>query len=577
MFKRQIELIRKNPKKYLREHLLLFEDALDSVSTDNLLFLMLSSANYESVYYFDKVKAQLESKHDELSDPLRAYIYFCAEGIMSRSIMQPTNALRSFVNAYDRALLLDDPALIARSLVHLSTSFHLIEDLSLSISYATKAVEMTPYVDNPALKGDIYMNYGFLLHERHELKACLNAYHHAENYYAKLDERDEYLNYCVLLVNIGEAYFQSENSSKAISYIDTALEIANKQGFFPFLQGSIKIISDYYRRSNQLDKANDILNMYLDSHIKMTLNREKPAVVKHTGSLLKELESIHHLASQNTQLAAELESLHVILQRRSDHTTLKEDIIHTIAEGLKSNQFVPYVQAKWDTNTREIIGGEVLARWHYSDADIRTPYAFIDYIEDTPLIGKLTEVLLDATFESLGDLLSNRRQFRISFNLSAYQLVHQNIVGLLEHHCVKYGIKPDQIELEITERTFFENDKKAIEQLHHLWGNGFHLSLDDFGSGYSALSSILSLPLNTVKIDRSLIKDIDSFEKSEKLFIHIVEMLGDLGIETVAEGVETSRQLSIIKKTACRICQGYLEQAPMTTEDFKHYFYQHSQ
>lgn len=576
MLKRQIEVIRRNPKKYLRDHLLLFEDALESVTTDDLLFLMLSSANYESIYYFDKIRARLDDKQDELRDPLRTYIYFTAEGLLYRNTMQPTKALRNFVNAYDRALLLDDPALIALSFLHLSTSFHLIDDQSFSIAYATKAVEMTSYLESPALKGDIYMNYGFLLQERHELKACFNAYRHAENYYAKIDDREEYLNYCVLLINIGEVYFETQDSVKAGAYIDAAIEIADKHDFFPFLQGAVKVISDYCRQSNQLEKANTILNMYLDSHIKMTLSREKPTAETHKSIFLKELESIHHLASQNTQLAAELESLQVILQGSSDHKTLKDDIIHAIAEGLKANQFIPYVQAKWDTKTREIIGGEVLARWHYSDADIRTPYAFIDYIEDTPLIGKLTEALLDMTFDSLGELLTNHRQFRISFNLSAYQLIHQNIVGLLEHHCVKYGIKPDQIELEITERTFFENDKKAIEQLHHLWGNGFRLSLDDFGSGYSALSSILSLPLDTVKIDRSLIKDIDTFEKSEKLFIHIVEMLGDLGIETVAEGVETSRQLSIIKKTACGICQGYLEQAPMTTDDFKHYFYQHS-
>lgn len=130
-----------------------------------------------------------------------------------------------------------------------------------------------------------------------------------------------------------------------------------------------------------------------------------------------------------------------------------------ISEGLQNKGFVPYLQSKWSVGQKKIVGAEILARWQKPSGLISGPGDFIEAMENTDFICSLTESLLHDTLEAISTYIKNENpNFKIGFNVSPYQLVHQNLVHLLELCCITYHLKPKNFEVEIIERTFIENN-----------------------------------------------------------------------------------------------------------------------
>ena len=130
---------------------------------------------------------------------------------------------------------------------------------------------------------------------------------------------------------------------------------------------------------------------------------------------------------------------------------------------------------------------------------------------------------------------------------------------------MEYNISKDRIVLEITERSFINNNNAAIKQLHHLKLAGYKLALDDFGSGYASLSTISELPLDIVKFDRSLLKNVLTDEKALQLYKGIVYLISTLGMIGVSEGIETREQFELMKEINCNRVQGYLFHYPQNS------------
>lgn len=146
----------------------------------------------------------------------------------------------------------------------------------------------------------------------------------------------------------------------------------------------------------------------------------------------------------------------------------------------------------------------------------------------------------------------------VSINISPFQLRELNIVAILESACLKNKISPSAIQIEITERSVLEKDIDSLNNLYKLKEKGFKLALDDFGVGFSSLDCLRDLPLDVVKLDKSLIRNAQGKEKSEKLLRGIIHLLKDLDFGIVCEGIETEKEAALVSSLGCTLHQGFL-------------------
>ena len=156
----------------------------------------------------------------------------------------------------------------------------------------------------------------------------------------------------------------------------------------------------------------------------------------------------------------------------------------------------------------------------------------------------------------------------LSINLSARQLFDENLVDRIEEVRTRYGLAPAQLEFEITETSAMQDIDYALRVLGRLRARGYGLSLDDFGTGFSSLSHMRQLPVDTIKIDQSFVHNLVSDRQQRVLVAGIIELTGHLGMRVLAEGVETVEQLEILDSLGCDEAQGYLIGRPMSAQDF---------
>lgn len=563
-----IEAIRKNPRAFIENHQAKTDKSLESETTEMLLSLMVAAANISYEMAFRRIEEILASRQEIAESQPYAFVYAMAKGIFTRSIQQYQSALEWYIRAYDIAHQIGDIDGIARIQIYLSSIFRLLKQRDTGMEFAKQAIALAPRCKNTALIADIYAIYGMMLHHLGDYKACLATLSQAEDYYLKLPDAQEYLNYCILLINFGEIYTEAGMIQMGENYYNRALGIAHKNGFFPFLQAGIKAIAQYYLKNDAPYKAFELLMDYINYSEQSVATRLYVSDDQASTSLLHELVGMAQLRLQNTQLAEELSALQGIAEQGGmDDLALEK--LRRMAKGIKQGEFIPYVQEKRHLKDQVLTGVEVLLRWQQTPDILLAPGHFIDLLENNPLIFQLFEQVAHNTLRSLSKLIRTQLPtLVVSFNVSPYQLAHQDILKLFDTLIVTYGLSPLNLEIEIIERTFIERHPVALEQLAALHRKGYGIALDDFGSGYSSLSCIVDLPVDTVKIDRSLTKDIVNHYKSEQVFKGIVAMLKGLGILTVAEGIETQDQLQKVIACGCAEGQGYYWHKPEPLDTF---------
>jgi len=231
-----------------------------------------------------------------------------------------------------------------------------------------------------------------------------------------------------------------------------------------------------------------------------------------------------------------------------------------------------YYQPKVEPSNNRIIGAEALIRWKHPEWGIISPTEFIPLAEEIGMIINIGEWVLRKVCYQLKKWKEEGFQTKISINISVIQLLQANIIEMITQIITEYDINPESIELEITEGVIIQNEEKIARILNQLHEVGFSIALDDFGTGYSAINYLKKYNIDTLKIDKSLIQqidvDIDSFEITNA----IMNLAHKLNISVVAEGVETTGQLSLLKNMACDQIQGYLYSKPVPSDDFKKMF-----
>ena len=215
-----------------------------------------------------------------------------------------------------------------------------------------------------------------------------------------------------------------------------------------------------------------------------------------------------------------------------------------------------------NVETGEVVSYESLARWHSSTLGPVPPDTFIRIAEKSDLIHELTSVLLR---KALAFMECSESRVGISFNLSARDLASPDAVERIRQIVLQSNVDPGRLTFEVTETAVIEDFAKGREALSQLSALGAKVALDDFGTGYSSLHCIHQLPLNSVKVDRTFVRDIERDALAQKIVRSIVELCRNLELSCVIEGVETDRQAAVLAELGCSLMQGYYfgKPAPM--------------
>ncbi len=231
-----------------------------------------------------------------------------------------------------------------------------------------------------------------------------------------------------------------------------------------------------------------------------------------------------------------------------------------------------YFQGKYEAATGKLMGMETLARWISKNKKVIPPSEFLPLAEKTNLIYPMTEKLMEIAGSWTAKWnRENNDNLRVAINLSARHFRNYDIIGAVDKIILSTGIDTKNLELEITESAFLNNTSEVFSTFDELKKMGVHISLDDFGTGYSSFSYLKNLPIDSLKIDKSFIDDIEFNPQSGKLLKSILNIARDLNLKTVAEGVETLRQKEILQELGCDMLQGYYFSKPVTPEEFREF------
>ncbi|MFW5437539.1 EAL domain-containing protein [Paenibacillus apiarius] len=248
-----------------------------------------------------------------------------------------------------------------------------------------------------------------------------------------------------------------------------------------------------------------------------------------------------------------------MVRQSHEKLTMETDL----RKAVEHQELVLYYQPQVKIRTGEIVGMEALLRWKHPKNGLILPADFIPLAEETGIIVPIGEWVLHEVCRHMSDWeQSGLRPMKISVNLSPYQFLNSNCVDSVERVLKRTGINPRQLELEITESMTMDVEQ-ATPIIHQLRNLGVQISIDDFGTSYSSLNYLKKFSVHRLKIDRSFVKDLASEEHNRQIVGTIITMAHKLGLEVVAEGVETAEQLSFLSEQRCDEAQGHLFSAPL--------------
>ncbi len=242
-------------------------------------------------------------------------------------------------------------------------------------------------------------------------------------------------------------------------------------------------------------------------------------------------------------------------------------LMSDLRAALNNNQTELYYQPKACLNSGDIVGLEALIRWHHPDRGWVSPANFIPLAEETGVITQLTRWAFERGVSDLATLLKDHPELVMSINISARDLVSGALREMIQSALNRHQVDADHLTIELTETAAMEDPEEGLVALRELAEIGLQISIDDFGSGYSSLSYLKQLPTTEIKLDRTLILDIDSSESSKVLVETAIKMGQGLGYKLVAEGVENRQTALLLREMGCDRLQGFWLCYPLPIEE----------
>ena len=289
------------------------------------------------------------------------------------------------------------------------------------------------------------------------------------------------------------------------------------------------------------------------------------ALYPQDGDSIDELLSFADAAMYNAksnQLGVQL-----YLPSMTEEVRRKQELTQQLDEAIDKEQFALVFQPQLNVRTNEIIGTEALLRWNRNGEHV-SPAEFISLLEDSGSIVDVGRWVLHQACQEAKDWSDFGKPVRMSVNVSTVQFERESFLDDVCQALELTGLDPNLLELELTETVFLDQPEKAISNIEMLRDIGVAISIDDFGTGYSSLAYLKALPINRLKIDRSFVKDIPSFDDG-MIAETIISLAHNLGMSVIAEGVDTPAQLEFLSHRACDEYQGFLYSPPVSSAQCK--------
>ena len=243
-----------------------------------------------------------------------------------------------------------------------------------------------------------------------------------------------------------------------------------------------------------------------------------------------------------------------------------------VETAIEQDEFVVYLQPKFDIKSEKIKGAEALVRWNYKNKEFLPPYRFIPFFEKDGAIAQVDDIVLKKVCAVLAKWKEEGKPlYPISVNLSRSRMYDEDLIDNLVSVVDSYGVDHELIDFELTESATYDDMDKMLSVLKELRGKGFKISMDDFGTGYSSLSLLTKMPINTLKIDKSFVDTIAAAgEREEDIIVLrlIITLAKELGFVCLAEGAESKNQVDRLRELGCEIIQGYYYSKPIPIEEY---------
>ena len=252
------------------------------------------------------------------------------------------------------------------------------------------------------------------------------------------------------------------------------------------------------------------------------------------------------------------------LDGKQDRLILTEEL----RLGIKADQLICYYQPKVEIATGRVVGAEALVRWQHPERGLLSPDGFLGLAQDAGFLGEVTHSVLTIVVAQCADWAREGLSLKVSANLSVTDLLDDGLVGFVGELLDHYALPPQSLVLEITEETFMQEPDRARNTLTLLHAMGIGLSIDDYGSGYSSLSYLRSIPADELKLDRIFVDGISAHAVSRSIATATVVLAHSLGMRLVAEGVESVADAQTLADLGCDIIQGYYFSRPLPADSF---------
>lgn len=243
-----------------------------------------------------------------------------------------------------------------------------------------------------------------------------------------------------------------------------------------------------------------------------------------------------------------------------------------IEYALKNEEFILYYQPLINIESMTVFGAEALLRWDSSKFGLVSPAYFIDELEHSRLMNDIGCFVFRKACETLKKWNEiGYNEFIMSINISEKQLEEKNFLSVVDDILNSAQIDPALISIEITERNFINPTEDILNVLYALRDRGIKIYIDDFGTKYSSLSYLCTLPIDGIKIDKIFVDMLHTSENALAIIKNIVNLADEIGIDVIAEGVESEEQLKLLKKVKCHKVQGFYFSKPVDSDKFTSY------
>jgi diguanylate cyclase (GGDEF)-like protein len=244
------------------------------------------------------------------------------------------------------------------------------------------------------------------------------------------------------------------------------------------------------------------------------------------------------------------------------------DTEKALTEALQRDELVLAFQPQMSLITGELCGAEALVRWNHPRDGLKLPGTFIPVAEQTGLISDIGDWVISEVTATLGAWRKDGFSGRLSFNISPRQVERPDFFAKLRHSLMDSDVPLTMVELEFAESAAMEVGAAVLDEIASLRADGAHIAIDDFGTGYSNVARLRTMPLDRVKLDPSLIVDIESDEKARVIVQAVIQLIKGVGCEVIAEGVESVAQADILRAMGCDTVQGFIFAPAMFEQDF---------